>query len=59
MIEDWAEFSSDPIFVEEFEKVHNNPDIPEADTSSGDLLDDTYLNVELSLPREGKMKYAK
>ena len=28
VIEDWAEFSSDPIFVEEFEKVHNNPDIP-------------------------------
>ena len=52
-IEDWAEFSGDPLFVEEFQKIHNNPDIPEADDVQGDSLGDTYLNMELSLPRDG------
>ena len=49
-MEDWGDFASDPLFVEEFQKIHNNPDIPEAD-NQGDLLEDTYLNMELSLPR--------
>ena len=31
--------------IEEFEKVHNNPNIPETDISPGDSLDDTYLNM--------------
>ena len=53
-VEDWGDFASDPIFVEEFQKIHNNPDIPEADNAQGDLLEDTYLNMELSLPRGKK-----
>ena len=51
-IEDWAGFADDPLFVEKFEEVYNNRDIPAADISSGDLLEDTYLHVEISLPRE-------
>ena len=60
-IEDWGEFADDPLFVEEFQKIHNNPDIPEADDVQGDSLDDTYLNMELSLPRDGNVnnQYAK
>ena len=60
-VEDWGELASDPLFVEEFQKIHNNPDIPEADAIQGDLLDDTYLNMELSLPRgkNNKAQYAR
>ena len=55
-IEDWAEFSEDPIFVEECQKMHNNQDIPEANDVQGNSLEDTYLNMELSLPKHGNKK---
>ena len=32
-VEDWEDFASDPLFIEEFQKIHNNSDIPEADTT--------------------------
>ena len=52
---DWVEeFQYDPDFQEEFEKVVNDESLPEADESfSPDIYDDTYLNMELALPRSG------
>ena len=43
----------DENFAEEFGKIINNEDIPEADaTFTPEVLDDTYLNMELVLPRD-------
>ena len=51
--EDWKYmFEEDDDFKEEFDKVFNNTDIPEADTPTPEVLDDTYLNMEISLPRD-------
>ena len=60
-VEDWAEFVSDPDFVEEFQKVHNNPSVSETDTASGGLLEDTYLHMELALPKrpDDELQFAK
>ena len=60
-VEDWAEFASDPDFVDEFQKVHNDSSIPEADTASGDPLEDTYLHMELALPKgpDDELQFAK
>ena len=42
----------DEDFAEEFGKIINNKDIPEADaTFTPEVFDDTYLNMELALPR--------
>lgn len=41
--------ASNPEFVEEFQKVYDNPVIPEADDSSPEMLEDTYLNMELAM----------
>ena len=44
----------DPEFQEEFQRVINATEVPEADASfTPDVLNDTYLNMELSLPRAG------
>jgi Reverse transcriptase (RNA-dependent DNA polymerase) len=49
---DEAQFDEE--FNEEFNKVVNDPKIPEADeTFTPDIFDDTYLNMELALPRGG------
>ena len=52
---DWVKvFQHDPEFQEEFERVFNDKSLPEADESSSpDVYDDTYLNMELALPRAG------
>ena len=52
--EDWAEFAEDPEFQEEFLKVYENPELPEADDFSPDIDDECYLNMELALPRDGE-----
>ena len=49
---DWSElYENDTEFNDEFRKVFNNTDIPQADDYSPEVLDDTYVNMELSLPR--------
>ena len=58
---DWADLiEEDEDFREEFERVYNNKDIPEADDHTPEVLDDTYVNMEIALPREeGGPQYAK
>ena len=41
-------------WAEEFERVLYNDDIIEADDTTPETLDDTYLNMELALPRGGE-----
>ena len=50
---DWSDLiEDDPDFKEEFYKVFNNNDIPQADDdTSPEILDDTYVNMELALAR--------
>ena len=52
----------DEAFNEEFKKVTNDPRVAEADeTFTSDVFDDTYLNMELALPRgggKGKVEFA-
>ena len=45
-------FEEDNDFKEEFIKVFNNNDIPEADKPTPKVLDDTYLNMEIALSRD-------
>ena len=51
---DWAELMDhDEDFAEEFGKIINYEDIPEADANfTPEVFDDTYLNMELALPRD-------
>ena len=52
--DDWAElFEEDEDFRDDFQKVFNNQDIPEADDYTPEVLDDTYVNMEIALPRDG------
>ena len=52
--EHWADLlENDEEFREEFERVFNSDDVMEADDVTPDTLDDTYLNMELALPRDG------
>ena len=53
--EDWSEFLEfDPDFQEEFNEIVNDTNIPEADKDfTPDVFDDTYLNMELAIPRDG------
>jgi hypothetical protein len=42
----------DPDFIDEFQNVVSDPEIPEEDESfSPNIFDDTYLNMEIALPR--------
>ena len=52
--EDWAEFMEhDPDFMEEFQRVIDNEEVPEADAEfTPDVLDDTYMNMEVGVPRD-------
>jgi hypothetical protein len=51
--EDWDDLiESDPIFNEEFNKIFNNVEIQEADDHTPEVLEDTYLNMELALSRD-------
>ena len=47
--------------MDEFQKVYNDSSIPEADTASGDPLEDTYLHMELALPKgpDDELQFAK
>ena len=50
--EDWADLiESDDDFREEFETIYNSDSIKEADEFTPEVLQDTYLNMELALPR--------
>ena len=52
--EDWAEFMEhDPDFMEEFQRVIDNEEVPEADAEfTPEILDDTYMNMEVGVPRD-------
>ena len=55
--EHWADLlKNDDDFQEEFERIFNNYEIPEADEVeyTPDTLDDTYLKIEVALPRDGE-----
>ena len=52
--QDWADMmEEDPDFKKEFTRLFSNIDIPEADEYTPDVLEDTYLNMEIALPRDG------
>ena len=44
-------FQEDSDFSEEFKRVFNNSYIPEADYFTSDVLEETYVNMEISLSR--------
>jgi hypothetical protein len=47
-LQDWNKFpvEDDPKFVEEFQNIVNNPEIPEEDSNfTPDSFNDTYLNM--------------
>jgi hypothetical protein len=51
--QDWNEFpvEKDPDFIDEFQNVISDPEIPEEDESFWpDMFNDTYLNMEIALP---------
>ena len=53
----WSELiQNDSDFREEFERIYNNDEIPDADYEEyiPDVLDNAYLNMEVDLPRDGK-----
>jgi hypothetical protein len=55
-LQDWNEFpvEEDPEFIEEFQNVISDPEIPEEDENfSPDAFDDAYLNMEIALPHGG------
>ena len=53
--EDWAELiENDEDFRDEFTKLYNDDSIPEADSHTPDVLHDTYLNMEVALPRDSE-----
>ena len=52
--EDWSELADDEEFREEFFKVYQDKELPEADDYSPEIEDDVYLHMELALPRDGE-----
>ena len=51
--DDWADLiDQDEDFREEFQKIYNDGSIPEADDYTPDVGDDTYVNMEVALPRD-------
>ena len=59
--EDWADLiDTDVEFQEEFQRVYNDTTIKEADDYTADTLHDTYLHMEVALPRDSDgPEYAK
>ena len=52
--DDWDDPNFSQEFIEEYGRVINDPDVKEADEEfTPDAYDDTYLNMELALPRDG------
>ena len=41
----------DPEFNNEFNRVFNNTNVPEANDYTPEILEDTYFNMELAMPR--------
>ena len=54
--EDWSEYlAHDPDFQEEFDSIVNDKTVKEADDDfTPEVFDDTYLNMELAIPRDGE-----
>jgi hypothetical protein len=55
-LQDWNGFplEEDPNFIDEFQNVVSDPELPEEDEKfTPDVFDDTYLNMEIPLPRGG------
>ena len=52
---DWYQYLKyDPEFQEEFNRIMNDSNVPEADVDlTPDVFDDTYLNTELAISRYG------
>ena len=51
--EDWADLlEEDPAFAEEFNCCFNSLDIPEQDEYTPEVLEDTYVDMEIALPRD-------
>ena len=51
----WADLAdADEDFQEEFFKVYGDENVKEADDFTPEIMDNTYLNMELSLPRDGE-----
>ena len=51
----WADFAElDEDFREEFFKVYGDTNTKDADDFSPEIMDGTYLNMELALPRDGE-----
>ena len=53
----WADLiENDSNICKEFERIYNIDEIPEADDEyyTPDVLDNTYLNMEVAFPRDGK-----
>jgi hypothetical protein len=52
--EDWSEYLQySPDFQQEFDNIVNDPGISEADKDfTPDVFDNTYLNMELAIPRD-------
>jgi hypothetical protein len=56
VLQDWNDFpiEDDPDFVDEFQNVVSDEQIPEADTIfTPDVFDNTYLHMEIALPQGG------
>jgi hypothetical protein len=54
VIQDWNDFpiEEDPDFVAEFQDIVSDEELPDVDDSfTPDVFDDTYLNMEIALPR--------
>ena len=53
--EDWADLiETDEDFRDEFFQIFNDKNIKEADEYTPEVLEDTYLNMELALPRDSE-----
>ena len=53
--EDWADLiDSDEDFRDEFNAIYSSDSVKEADDFTPDVLNDTYLGMELALPRDGE-----
>ena len=56
VLQDWNDYpvDEDPDFVEEFQHVISDQSVPEQDDNfTPDVFDDTYLHMEIALPRGG------
>ena len=56
VLQDWNEYpvEEDLDFMEVFQHVINNQSMPEQDDNfTSDVFDDTYLHMEIALPRGG------